>query len=212
MKMKSNKRILIVLMIVHLSFFASGQTTQFEVGIVGGPSLSMLRYDLFYFPSKYVEAGLGGSAGFSLKYNFTEKLGIQSDLLWEMKGNTRTTDEDYRLNYITVPVLLQLKIGESPFGFVNFGPYIGFLLPVTDDISRYYKPVDIGVSFGAGLEVKLGSKLNLSFELRNNLGLFNVSSNYAYIDKHGNPVVEIGDLFTQTLVFQTGLVYNISKK
>lgn len=183
------------------------QPGKIQIGIEGGPGLSTLRYDLFFYPSKYLEAGLGGSVGLSFKYDFDKRLSFKTNLLWELKGNTRESDEDYRLNYITIPMLLQIKFGQTPTGFFNIGPYISFQLPVPEDIDIHYKPIDIGASLGIGLEIPVSPQIGLSFEIRNNLGLFNISSNDAYFDKYGYPVVEIGDLFTYTVVFQAGFAY-----
>lgn len=201
-----------VTVFVLIPAITKSQPGSIRIGLEGGPGLSTLRYDLFFYPSKYIEAGPGGTAGFSFTYDINKKLSFKTNLLWELKGNTRKTDEDYRLNYITVPLLLQIRFGKTPTGFFTLGPFIGFQLPVPGDVDIYYKPIDFGASLGVGLDVPLSSQFGMTFEIRNNLGLLNISSNHSYIDNHGNPVVEIGDLFTNTVVFQTGLLYRIKQK
>jgi hypothetical protein len=208
----NNFSVISFLFLIGMSpLFSQGQSTRFQLGIEGGPSLSMLRYDLFFFPSKYVEAGPGGAIGLTIKYNINNRLALKTNLSYEMKGNTRTGDPDYRLNYITLPMLLQVKFGKSPLFFMNIGPYVGYLLPLASNTDYYYKPFDMGISMGVGLEIPVSHQFSLNFEIRNNVGLVNISRNATY-NKHGNPVVEIGDLYTHSIVGQVGFVCNIGPK
>ena len=209
--MKNISKIAIIILIGLCPLFNLGQTTKFQFGIEGGPGLSTLRYDLFFFPSKYIEAGLGGTIGLSFKYDINNRLALKTNLSYELKGNTRERDPDYRLNYITLPILLQLKFGKAPLFYINIGPYLGYLLPVTSSIKYYYKPIDFGASMGVGLEIPVFQSCGLSFELRNNLGFINISRNATYTDQHGDPVVEIGELYTNTVIVQLGFVYNFRK-
>ena len=209
--MKSISKIAIIILIGLSPLVNQSQTTKFQFGIEGGPSLSTLRYDLFFYPSKYLEAGWGGAIGLSFKYDINNRLALKTNLTYELKGNTREGDADYRLNYITLPILLQLKFGKAPLFFINIGPYLGYLLPVTSSIKYYYKSIDVGASMGIGLEIPIFQSCGLSFELRNNLGFINISRNATYVDQHGDPVVEIGELYTNTVIAQIGFVYNFGK-
>ena len=198
--MKSISIISILFLIGTVPLFSQDPSTRFQLGIEGGPSLSMWRYDLFFFPSKYIEAGPGGAIGLTFKYDISNRLAIKTNLSYEMKGNTRSTNPDYRLNYITLPMLLQIKFGRRPLFFINVGPYVGYLLPLEDNTDYYFKPYDVGISMGIGLEVPVFHQFSLNFEIRNNTGLVNISRNTTYDDKHGNPVVEIGDMYTNSII------------
>ncbi|MDX2430330.1 MAG: outer membrane beta-barrel protein, partial [Bacteroides sp.] len=73
--------------------------------------------------------------------------------------------------------------------FINAGPYLGFLInantqtkniegyPDTkNDFTENYKRSDWGISAGLGIAIPIGSKLSLSLEVRNNLGLSQINT------------------------------------
>ena len=168
-----------------------------------------MRYDLFFYQSKYVEAAWGGGGGLTFRVDFNKRLALKTGFSYELKGSTRG---DCRLNYLTLPILLQLKFGRAPLFFINIGPYVGYLLPVISDNDYYFKPFDLGASIGLGIGIPISHQFGLTFEIRNNLGLMNVSRNSVYKDWHGDVVAEIGDRYTNTTFAQIGFVYNFGKK
>lgn len=108
--------------------------------------------------------------------------------------------------------MARYSLGQGKNFFVNAGPYLGILLKHeqvydavnqlpeakvdgTDDVQR----IDYGFSVGLGGQVNLQDNLKLSLELRNNLGLYNVTK---------TPEVIIGgDAITNSTNILLGLSY-----
>lgn len=97
----------------------------------------------------------GFSAGLNLGYNFTDRLGLVSGVLYSSEGQNYITDIDGRteeeqnrfsreLTYIRVPVLFKYnsEITDRTSFLLRVGPYFGFLssAQVTQDINA---PVDL---------------------------------------------------------------------
>ena len=143
---------------------------------------------------------IGFHGGLTYEVMLKEKLSIKFGLSYERKGSKTTTpltdldgnfveeaDIDNRFEYFTVPLLIKYTAQRSPNIFVNAGPYFGVLnshhfiiksnsFDQTEDGSQFFKTFDIGVSTGVGLCLDLNEKLKGMVELRNDLGLYNISS------------------------------------
>jgi Outer membrane protein beta-barrel domain len=116
--------------------------------------------------------------GVFVTWMFTEKLGLQPEVLLSMQGSKYDYDGyDAGLitNYIIVPVLVRYNINDM-FS-VHAGPQFGFLLSAEEeddgdkeDVKDDFKGTDIGAAFG--LEVDLPA--NFGVGARYILGLSNV--------------------------------------
>lgn len=175
-----------------------------NIGVEGGLSKVMLYGNGVV--KEYKHFAPGYTAELSFQYNFTSILSIRSGLALERKGtaakNFAITDQDgnmyakadirLRSDYLIVPILVRATTGKKVNLFVNAGPYVGCLLrtaytysygiynyPSTGTIkfdnSPYTKKYDWGASVGLGIAVPI-KKLLLSLELRNNIGLYNISA------------------------------------
>ncbi len=75
----------------------------------------------------------GFFAAAHLNYSFSDLLGIQPELMFSMQGGAYEGDVTVRLNYINIPVLLDIK------PFTNFsilvGPQIGFNVYKSQSVS-----------------------------------------------------------------------------
>lgn len=89
------------------------------------------------------------------------------------------------LQYLTIPVLFRYYLDKNQLFYINSGPYVGFYLNTTtrvdgdkikDDSNDVFKTVDFGWSIGIGKKFKITEKNNLSIELKENLGLMNISN------------------------------------
>lgn len=119
----------------------------------------------------------GFHGGVFVTFMFSEKLGIQPELLYSTQGSEydeSTFDGKLTLDYILVPVLLRYNINEM-FS-IHAGPQFGFLAKAeeeidgdTEDIKDDFKGSDIAGAFG--LEVDLPAKIG--FGARYVLGLSN---------------------------------------
>ena len=118
----------------------------------------------------------------SFQYAFNDRFAANVGLGFEMKGTQNESGSFYnRYNYLLLPVKGKMNFGAGKNFFVEFGPYVGYLLTNTvlvegtkyhDDGS--YKKVDFGISFGAGYRIVLAQNLGMTIKISNNLGLINI--------------------------------------
>lgn len=90
-----------------------------------------------------------------------------------------------RFQYLSFPFLIKYyPIVDSPF-YMNFGPYFASLIDVSNyndgikndlDFNDSFKKLDIGLSIGLGYELKISKMNYLGIELRDNLGIKELSS------------------------------------
>ena len=151
---------------------------------------------------------IGFSGGLSFQYNSTKHISIRTTLSFERKGDVSTFDVydifvnniigkatvHWNYDYLTVPVLLRATFGNKTKFFLNAGPFFSYLMrysvvaqlpntpeTVNDRETKFYSWFDTGITTGLGISVPLKEALALSFEIRNNLGLYNIAGNDDFI-------------------------------
>jgi hypothetical protein len=214
--MTKKKSILLGLFIFTLGIETFGQVNKFEIGVVGGPSIISLRgWNLV--DSTFRKFDIAYSVGILFQYNFTKNISLLSNIAYERKGGKigitayiynlppgLDKDQCDRLDYLTFPILVRVILRKKINYFINTGPYFGYLIKHTytiewennptiiEDITERNKRFDIGISLGLGLSVPIRKKISVSLEVRNNLGLYNISS---------LPVVNDGTIKTNSTNF-----------
>lgn len=191
------------LLIIHSSF---SQSKKLEIGIVAGPSLSFLFGNEIL--RSYTKPILRYAFGGSLDYHFTDKLAFAANIIYERKGNSYLTQMTDAMgnpiylattyayyDYLSIPVLLKPSFGNKLKFFLTLGPNFNFLLNTSTEISSssqqnmnpYFNLFDLGLTTGIGITAPLSDKFNFSVELRNNLGLLNISK----VPVYGNGTIQI---------------------
>lgn len=128
----------------------------------------------------------------------TDMISIQPEVLYSAQGAKSSemgVDITSKVNYINVPIMLQLKFGSI---YAEVGPQIGFLMSaeasssgVTIDFKDNTKSTDIGAAIGAG------------FKFENGLGIgARYSMGFSSID-------DVGDSDIKNSVIGLGLSYTI---
>jgi hypothetical protein len=215
-------RTTLILLLLSLSLCAQKKT--FNIGLQAGPSLISLWGG--GVSKDFAKSWVGFSEGISAEYAVTNNFSLASALLYERKGarfvwnGIEVTDntgkvtgtikyiERPRFDYLTVPLLARVSFGSKMKGFVNAGPYLGYLVSCGVKISgstreiapSKYNPkdfnrFDIGSSFGLGVSIPLSDKIKLSLEARENIGFSNLSKNTG------------SELKTNSVVLLVGLAY-----
>lgn len=188
----------ISLLTVLLSFTSIKAQLGSHIGFNVGPSISV------FHGSDYAEnfrSKTGLAAGITYQYAFNTTFALHTGLMYESKGVTsRMTldpfDIDVRtrsnFSYLAVPVLFRAHLlPEKKLRlFINAGPYFGFLMRQMNvtrsdnngniDVEREnntdsFNAFDIGLSGGVGLDFLITSNMHLDFEVRDNLGFYNIS-------------------------------------
>jgi hypothetical protein len=117
-------------------------------------------------------------AGLFLTTMVTENFGIQPELLYNSVGSKfdiSGSDIVQKFNYLSVPIMFRY----SPVQVFNLhaGPQFGILLSATQEFDgdsediEDVKTLDLGLGFGAGLDLPMG----LTASLRYTLGLSNIA-------------------------------------
>jgi hypothetical protein len=165
MKTKSLSILMFALVLSTMSF-AQG----FHVGVKGGVNMYKIDGKSFSQEFKY-----GYNAGIFSEINFSKKLGIQPEILWN-QAQTRTTTKFHdmynggmselkgvKLNYLSIPVLLNYS--PSRILTLQAGPQFGILINknqrLLDNGQQAFKSGDLSMLGGVQLNIggiKLGGR------------------------------------------------------
>jgi len=124
------------------------------------------------------DSGSGLNLGGSVDYYFSSAWSIKGKLIYDQKGwdNGFIEDSDgfayttdFNLNYLTIPVMANWHFGNKRNWFLEFGPYMGFLLNANEtkfgtDVTDAFNTNDLGLAVGIGVKIPVSDKLKLFFE------------------------------------------------
>lgn len=129
----------------------------------------------------------GFNIGFAADYFFSERWSIKGKLIYDQKGwdngfienQSGIVKTDYNLNYVSVPIMANWHFGSKRNWYLNFGPYIGFLLNAEEtalktDVKEYFNSTDFGLAFGIGVKIPVSDKLKISLEYDAQSGLTDI--------------------------------------
>jgi hypothetical protein len=172
------KRVIFVCAVVLSSVLVNGQVS---FGIKAGLNNSTLGGDDADLSGKKSNTGFnfGVMAGIPLSSHFVFQPEIMYSANQGMEFRPTTTSEtNYNLNYINIPLMLKYK----SMGFYGeAGPYFGFLTAgniktktgsttTENDIKDSFDGTDMGVALGTGYVMPSG----FGFGVRYNMGLQNI--------------------------------------
>lgn len=144
------------------------------------------------------------------EYYFSDRWGIKMKLIYDRKGwaDGFITDiddiyeTDFHLNYITIPVMANWHFGSNRNWYLNFGPYLGFLVKAEDselemDVKDAFNTTDFGLAFGIGYKFKINENLKMFGEFDGQSGLTNIFENNSGDSvRNGRSSFNIGLVFT----------------
>ncbi|MDQ6529943.1 porin family protein [Flavobacterium sp. LHD-85] len=192
---------LLLFTITLITFKTTAQESKFKFGVQAGLTYSSFRgYESFIDE----DPGFSYLFGVSLLYKLNESLSLKADLDYDRKTQVSKGEVNYisdisynrysikttnYLNYITLPIMLKFSFTHNKSFYINGGPYLGYLLKSgwkyetsgmqnSDENledTKYRKSMDFGLSAGFGKEFKLNDNHNIYIELRENLGLTDIS-------------------------------------
>ncbi len=200
------KTLLSCLLLVFISLSSYAQESRFETGVELGPNSSRMWGNEAVESNRGLRSGFAG--GLFFQTNMNRWFSLRSHLSYEVKGSSKTyavtdihgnsQEGTYHFrssfHYMTLGFLARASIGKKVKYYLNAGPYFAGLLKHTeeswgDNITRVkhnnpydLKPFDTGISTGIGLSVPYGSMFAFSFEIRNNIGLYNISNSETIIN------------------------------
>lgn len=150
-----------------------------------------LGYSFFTASNSQGASDSGSSFNFggSMDYYFSNRWSIKSKLIYDTKGwdngfiydyNTGYNYiTDFRLKYLTVPVMANWHFGKTRNWYLNFGPYVGFLMSAEDsrfktDLKSAFNSTDFGLALGIGVKIPVSDKAKISIEYDDQSGLSDV--------------------------------------
>lgn len=163
-----------------------------EFGVNVGYNSSTVQVSRSYFQP---DSGQGLNVGFSADYYFSDRWSIKGKLIYDQKGwdngsfedaNGNYYATDFNLNYLTVPVMANWHFGSKRNWYLNFGPYVGFLMSAEEtaggvDVKEAFNSTDFGLALGIGVKIPVSDKLKISIEYEGQGGgsdIFKESNNY----------------------------------
>lgn len=161
----------------------SQQKGDYEAGLNIGVNFSSASYPKDYinegpkYHHRHPRAKRLNISGFG-SYFFSSRWSIKAKLAYDQKGwddyvQSPNKDilitSDYHLNYLTLPVVINWHFGRKRNWYVNYGPYIGFLLGSKDasfntNSGNSPKTIDNGSTFGMGLKIPVANRVKIFFE------------------------------------------------
>jgi hypothetical protein len=153
--MKKTWITMLVIVAASVGVFAQG-----SFGIKGGLNVANQSISGTYDPDE-VKPMFGFHGGLFVTMMFSDKIGVQPELLYSTQGSTsRWSSQEYedKMEYITLPVLLRFNFNEV-FS-LHAGPQFGYLMSakekfegVTEDMKDDFKTTDLGVALGAEIDL-----------------------------------------------------------
>lgn len=233
--MKTKHLLILIFLIFVTGIYnnSSAQYSQWNLGLEGGPSYTSTvgndAVDLDTKPNFGFIAGIFGQYNFNSNYslklaaNYQQKGSKLEISQQDIKGNDYVLDGKLKLEYITIPLLFRGNFGSTGVKFfANAGPYLGILMTnkTTIDANTQYnepgrtvdntdstKSTDFGVTAGIGLQIPIATKSALTFEIRDDIGLTNISD---YTSDGSTKTNSLS--FIVGITFGAGKQYGIKKK
>lgn len=175
------------------------QFNHFETGIEAGPALGTFWSDGSMSNRKM---NINYSSGAFFRFNFIRSIGVQTGIYFERIGTSEDlyfTDMNgdiigrgylkYETDYITFPLLAKFTVGKKlKIGF-SLGTFFSYLLkarsvvhnnnPAYSDIAfdetNGIRRFNTGLVIGTGLDYCFFEHLNVGIEVRDQLGLYDLS-------------------------------------
>lgn len=151
------------------------------------------------------------NAGLTGEYYFSDRWGVKIKLIYDNKGwadgfidnhNTgQSITTDFKLTYVTVPLMANWHFGSNLNWYLNFGPYIGFLINAKDselgiDVKEGFNSTDFGLALGIGYKFEIDDDIKLYVEYDAQSGLSDIfKDNSGQTIRNGKSSFNVGVLF-----------------
>ena len=201
------KKLFITLLSIGSFFTAFSQEKgSFEFGIAGGYNGATAQSGS-NTNSSYLNAF---NAGVSGDYFFSDRWSVKAKLTYDQKGwadgyitvdGSQPVATDYKLNYLTIPVMANWHFGKTRNWYLNFGPYAGILLSAKEtalnmDLKDFIQSSDFGLALGIGVKIPVANRIKILFELDGQSGFTDL-----FKDNQGTSVRNIRSSINTGLVF-----------
>ncbi|MES2454204.1 MAG: porin family protein [Bacteroidota bacterium] len=180
------KKLFIILLSIGSSLTAfSQQKGKVEFGITAGLNAATAQSGT----NTNSKSRIGFNAGAYGDVFFSDSWSVKVKLSYDQKGwnegfiknldNGVSFQTDYRLDYLTIPVMANWHFGKTKNWYLNFGPYAGILLSAKEtafeiDLKDFMQSTDIGLALGIGVKIPIANRLKILLELDGQSGFTDV--------------------------------------
>ncbi len=185
------KTILVALIALGISSNLSGQKkgdVEFVVNVgFNNSAVSDTEYSY--------DSSTGLNVGGSFDYYFSSVWSLKVKMIYDQKGwdndvilnldDGQYYPTDYNLDYLTVPIMANWHLGNRREWYINFGPYVGFLLSAKDtqfdaDVKKFFNTNDFGLAAGVGVKIPVSNRLKFFIELEGQGGFTDINKESGY--------------------------------
>lgn len=182
------KNLFVAIITLFIGTIAFSQ--EIDLGIKAGANFANVS-DVDKLSSK-----TGFQAGIFAGIKFSEKVGVQADVLYSQQGAEFDSGK-FDLNYVNVPIVLKFYLVQGLN--VQAGPQFGFILDDdiyevrlgTNSIEAHAEKSDVSAIIGAGYDFPFGFRL----DARYNFGLSDVSKDNGFEGKNQVYSIALGYSF-----------------
>ncbi len=169
-------RFLTVLLVALPLLLSAQEKGDIELSIGGGLTLSM-----FYgSDSEGYESRVAFQAGVTGEYYFSDRWGFKTGAIYDSKGGEALDGDPLKFDYIFVPLYANWHFGQDRNWYVNFGPYLDFLVLAEKediDFKDNIEAFDLGFGAGVGRKFDVSDKLSIFVEYQGALGFLEAFEN-----------------------------------
>ena len=175
---------IIIVLGVYTASFAQQKKGDVELGINAGLNSSTVTSDNYANSSYRTSFNFGVAADFY----FSNRWSLKGKLIYDQKGwndgytsyNGSIIKSNYPVNYLTVPVMANWHFGRTRNWYLNFGPYVGFLIDAKEtayntNLKPLLSSTDLGIALGIGVKIPLSDKVKLNLEYEGQAGVTDLS-------------------------------------
>lgn len=214
------KHLITLLTLISFSTISFAQEKgAFEMGVNFGLNVAKVTTpdSYSYYNNDGVGYKTGVNFGISGEYYFSKKWGIKAKIVYDQKGwnNGYVTDQNqnryitnFKLNYITIPIMANWHFGRTNNWYLNFGPYLGFLASASEstfgsDVKSNFTSTDGGLALGIGVKIPVTDNMKFFAEYQAQAGIANIFTGAA---AQSNPTAT-----NASYGLNVGLVFNLDK-
>ncbi|SDE69550.1 Outer membrane protein beta-barrel domain-containing protein [Mucilaginibacter pineti] len=188
--MKKTFTTIIILLGAYTATFAQQKKGDVELGVNTGVNFSTVINS----QATNTNYHTGFNAGVAADYYFSDRWSIKAKALYDQKGwnngfiisdqsgSSSVLTTNFKLNYISIPVMANWHFGKTRNWYLNFGPYVGILTSASEtasntDLKDYLNSTDFGLALGIGVKIPVSEKVKVFFEYDGQSGFTDIVKN-----------------------------------
>mgnify|MGYP001605954701 CR=1 FL=1 len=134
------------------------------------------------------DALMAFNAGIYVEKYFSDSWSLKTKIVYDQAGwsggyinnGNYITSTDYHLSYLAIPVLANWHFGHTGNWYLNFGPYVSFLLSAEETathvaIKKYFSSTDAGLDLCIGVKFPVSERAKFFIEFNGQGGVTDIN-------------------------------------